>query len=136
MQKKFCLDEKNISQIADFIIKLLVKKKLLLIFGDLGSGKTTLVKEIGKLIAVKDNISSPSFNILNIYDSSIGEIYHYDFYRLNNKEELVHIDFYDALLSKICIIEWPDIIYKEMPKSVIKVYISFSGVNRIYKIFY
>ncbi len=136
MQKKFCLDEKNIDKVANFIIELFIKRKTLLLFGELGSGKTSLVKEIGRYINIKDNISSPSYNLLNIYDSDYGEIYHYDFYRLNNKEELLQLDFHHALENNLAIIEWPEIALKEIKKEIIQINISFTEKKRCYKIFY
>ncbi len=136
MQKKFCLDEKYIDKVANFIVELFIKRKTLLLFGELGSGKTSLVKEIGRSINIKDNISSPSYNLLNIYDSDYGEIYHYDFYRLNNKEELLQLDFHHALENNLTIIEWPEISFKEIKKEIIKINISFTEAKRCYEIFY
>ncbi len=77
----------------------------------MGSGKTTLIKEICKGLQIYDGISSPTFSIVNEYCNLKGEkIYHFDLYRLKNKEELEEIGFNEYLSSQnLCIIEWPEI---------------------------
>ena len=77
--------------------------------GDLGSGKTTLIKEICSRFGVKDNVSSPTFAIINEYSRSNGDpIYHFDFYRIKGIEEALDIGVDDYLFSGyICMIEWP-----------------------------
>ena len=66
--------------------------------GTLGAGKTFFAKEfIGSLLEEKQEITSPTFNILNVYDSVLGEIFHFDLYRLKGEEELENIGFFDAV---------------------------------------
>jgi tRNA threonylcarbamoyl adenosine modification protein YjeE len=76
----------------------------------MGSGKTTFIKSIGHVLGVKDGMSSPTFSIVNEYETSIGEkLYHFDFYRLKNELEAYDIgteEYFDS--GKYCFVEWPD----------------------------
>lgn len=87
---------------------------LVLLSGDLGAGKTSLVKGIAKAIGIKDTVTSPTFAIMNEYpvqdDPSIQTFLHIDTYRLEEAEELLEIGFEDYLQDEHCLIliEWPD----------------------------
>ena len=118
----------EINYASDFILKN-IKSKTLLFDGDLGSGKTTLIKNISIKIGSKDNISSPTFPILNIYESNNEKIYHADLYRIDNILDLNEIGFFDIINEKKWIfIEWPKKIIKyfEYPYSHIKIKIDDS----------
>ena len=84
---------------------------VILLSGTLGTGKTTFVKYfINNLLGTDDiDVDSPTFNILQIYDRSNITIYHYDFYRVSDENELINLDLEYALRNTITIIEWPDI---------------------------
>ena len=119
---------KEIHDASDFILKN-IKSKTVLFDGDLGSGKTTLIKNISMKIGSKDNISSPTFPILNIYESNNEKIYHADLYRIDNILDLNEIGFFDIINEKKWIfIEWPKKIIKyfEYPYSHIKIKIDDS----------
>ena len=90
-------------------VNLNVKKgEFLTILGPSGSGKTTLIKNICVKIGSKDNISSPTFPILNMYESNNEKIYHADLYRIDNILDLNEIGFFDIINEKRWIfIEWP-----------------------------
>src|SRR5215217_7811759 len=77
--------------------------------GEMGSGKTTFIHSLCEVLHVKDVISSPTFAIINEYQSPVaGIIYHMDWYRLENEEEAAHAGIEDCLLSgNLCLIEWP-----------------------------
>ena len=118
----------EIHHASDFILKN-IKSKTVLFDGDLGSGKTTLIKNISIKIGSKDNISSPTFPILNIYESNNEKIYHADLYRIDNILDLNEIGFFDIINEKKWIfIEWPKKIIKyfEYPYSHIKIKIDDS----------
>ena len=119
---------KEIHHASDFILKN-IKSKTVLFDGDLGSGKTTLIKNISMKIGSKDNISSPTFPILNIYESNNEKIYHADLYRIDNVLDLNEIGFFDIINEKKWIfIEWPKKIIKyfEYPYSYVKIKIDDS----------
>jgi len=86
--------------------------KIVLISGEMGAGKTTLIKQILLGLNVIDNISSPTFSIINEYKTKSKDvIYHMDLYRINKIEELEEIGFFEYLESgNLCFIEWGEII--------------------------
>ena len=101
---------------------------LVTLSGDLGAGKTTLVKSLLKNFdIVEDEVTSPTFNILNIYTNSEFQIWHYDLYRLNSAEELFNLNFEEALEQKLVLIEWPEIIAEYLPK--IRLHIKIEILN-------
>jgi tRNA threonylcarbamoyladenosine biosynthesis protein TsaE len=79
--------------------------------GNLGAGKTTLIQCFCDHLGVRESVVSPSFALVNIYDSAVGEIYHLDLYRLKDQEEAVDLGIEDYLYSgNYCFIEWPELI--------------------------
>jgi len=86
--------------------------KIILINGEMGAGKTTLIKQILEGLNVVDNISSPTFSIINEYRTKGQDIiYHMDLYRINRIEELEGIGFFEYLESgNLCFIEWGEIV--------------------------
>src|SRR5688572_12349845 len=97
-------------QIAVEIVKNLSGYPIVLLKGELGAGKTTLAQEILRLLGVKEPVTSPTFSLVNEYESTRGTIYHFDLYRLKNVLELDGIGFMQYLDSgKPCLIEWPEI---------------------------
>lgn len=90
--------------------------------GTLGAGKTFFAKNfINSLQKKPTEILSPTFNLVYSYDTKKGEIFHFDLYRLKNSEELENIGFFDAIKSGICLIEWPNIAEKFLPKNTTKI---------------
>ena len=84
--------------------------------GDLGAGKTTLIKAIGDQLGVLDVMSSPSFSIVNEYETGAGQMFHFDFYRIRSEREAVDIgveEYFDS--GSPCLIEWPDKIPSLIP---------------------
>lgn len=93
-------------------------------YGKMGAGKTTFIKEVCKLLGVTDNITSPTFAIVNEYRSDIaGElIYHFDFYRIKKLEEVYDLGYEDYFYSgALCFIEWPELIEELLPGNTVKV---------------
>lgn len=102
----FNLNEINIA--TEFIIEN-SNFKLILFEGEIGSGKTTLIKKICQNMRVEDTVSSPTFPVLNIYDSDVGNIFHADLYRVENIKDLNELGFFDILnLDNWVFIEWPN----------------------------
>jgi tRNA threonylcarbamoyladenosine biosynthesis protein TsaE len=89
-----------------------INHNVVLICGEMGVGKTTLIKEFLSLLDVVDNVSSPTFSIINEYSTNKDEtIYHIDLYRIEDISELDNIGFFEYLESgKTCLIEWGEII--------------------------
>ena len=123
MNKNFLLSE------APIIAKEIIKKstsKIILFHGDMGVGKTTLIKEICKILGTEDLISSPTFSIVNEYITSNDEtIFHFDFYRIDNEEEAYNIgveDYFDS--NHWCLIEWPSVVENLLPLENVNVYLT------------
>lgn len=99
---------------------------IFLLTGDLGAGKTTLVRALCESWGVAESVSSPTFSIVNAYASPVnGMIYHMDLYRLEKPEDLEHIGLDDYLSSgAICLIEWPDLARPYLTGAVVEIKVS------------
>jgi len=132
MNINYSLNE--IQKVADKVRKE-INSDIILISGEVGAGKTTLIKEMLKTLKVNDNVNSPTFSIINEYlneDNNI--IYHIDLYRIKNIDELHSIGFFEYLESdNLCFIEWGDIIEKHIKDSYNKFLIEKRGDNRSIK---
>jgi tRNA threonylcarbamoyladenosine biosynthesis protein TsaE len=110
---------------------------IFLLSGDLGSGKTTLTQRLCRQLAVNELISSPTFSLVNEYQSpEVGTIYHMDLYRLEKPEDLAQIGFEEYLDSGfICLIEWPGIAdqYFTMPHIRVNIEVTSNNI-RIFNI--
>lgn len=118
MVKNYTLEE--LPAIANKIIKS-AKNKVLLFYGEMGVGKTTLIKELVKQLGSLDTVSSPTFSLVNEYHTATGEkIYHFDFYRINNENEALDIGVEEYFYSGCwCLAEWPNKVENLLPlKSV------------------
>ena len=93
-------------------LKKNINHNIVLICGEMGVGKTTLIKELLLLMNVVDNVSSPTFSIINEYSTDKDDIiYHIDLYRVEDISELDNIGFFEYLESgKTCLIEWGEMI--------------------------
>lgn len=112
------LEEKDLTNWADSIRSLLGKKTILLLVGDVGSGKTTFVGEFLKLIGAQQKSSSPSFALHNEYNFSGGTIDHVDLYRLQSEDDLESTGFWDLFGAPegLIIIEWAQLLnYSHLP---------------------
>ncbi len=112
-------DLSGIEAIADKIVTT-VQTNVLLFYGEMGAGKTTLIKALSQKLGVTDTISSPTFSIVNEYVTSHNEIiYHFDFYRITNQEEALDLGFEEYVENGDWIfIEWPENISFFLPKEV------------------
>lgn len=105
----------NINDVALRVIKNFSSKTILL-YGDMGVGKTTLIKGIVKLLGSDDEVSSPTFSIVNEYNANGISIYHFDLYRIEDVEELYNLGIEDYLFSNNwSIIEWPEKLENSVP---------------------
>lgn len=99
----------DLNAVAKKIVKSFSDARVILFYGDMGAGKTTFIKEICAELGVIENTSSPTFSIVNEYDSTNGSIYHFDFYRLRDEQEAFDMGYEEYLYSgNYCLIEWPD----------------------------
>ena len=123
---KYTLD--TIHVISDQIKDLINNYTIFLFEGDMGSGKTTLIKQIVKDIGISENVKSPTFSLVNEYIENDLIIFHFDLYRINNENELDSIGFYEYLDSgKLCFIEWPNIAIQNIYKDYVLIKISVTS---------
>jgi len=114
----------EISKVAEQILAN-TTSKILLFYGTMGVGKTTLIKEIVKQLGVDEISSSPSFSIVNEYHTAGKPIFHFDFYRIENITEAFDMGLEDYLYSgNLILIEWPDKIAKLLPEKRDAIYIT------------
>ncbi len=99
----------------------LVGPQCILLMGDLGAGKTTLAKGIAKGLGIQEEITSPTFPIMNAYNSGRLPLYHFDLYRLESIFELEDIGFYEYISKGISIVEWGEKFLAEMPNNAITI---------------
>ena len=92
-------------------------------YGKMGAGKTTFIKAVCEELGVEDVINSPTFAIVNEYVDGRGEpIYHFDFYRIKNQQEVLDIGYEDYVYSgNVCFMEWPELIENLLPDDAVKV---------------
>lgn len=93
-------------------------KKVILFQAEMGTGKTTLIKALCKVLGVEDIISSPTFSLVNEYETTSGEqVYHFDFYRLKSETDALDFGVDDYLYSgSFCFLEWPEKIANLIPE--------------------
>ncbi len=140
---KYTLKSLNdIPKTARQILSDFKDEKIFALFGKMGSGKTTLIKEICRQLKVVDNVTSPTFSVVNEYRTENDEIlYHFDFYRIESVEEVFDLGYEDYFYGdNICFAEWPELIEDLLPENYVKIeikeaengarHISCSKVNR------
>ncbi len=121
---KFKLDE--IEDVAKSLINKINGVNIILLKGELGTGKTTLIKSILKNLGIEENITSPTFSIVNQYSTSNLLINHFDLYRVKSLKELDVIGFEEYLDNEgITFIEWPKIAMSKISYRYIEIYIKF-----------
>ncbi len=112
------LDE--LDQVASEIIGLAEGINKFVFFGEIGAGKTTLIKSIGKRLGVVEQMSSPTFSIVNEYQGTVNLIRHLDLYRLKNIDEAIDINIEEYLDdNEYCFIEWPELIEPLFPDKML-----------------
>ena len=123
MIKNYSLED--LSLIAAEIISS-AKSKTLLFYGEMGVGKTTLIKEICKELKVQDSISSPTFSLVNEYQTSTNEkVFHFDFYRIKDLEEALDMGIEEYFYNNDwCLIEWPGNIENLLPLEAVEVHLT------------
>ena len=101
----------ELEKASNFVLKN-VNRDVILITGEVGTGKTTLIKEYCKLIGVEEIVNSPTYTLINEYQNKSGKIVHMDLYRVEDINEINELGLFEYLDKNIVIIEWPEIILK------------------------
>jgi tRNA threonylcarbamoyladenosine biosynthesis protein TsaE len=118
----------NECEMADFATKIANitnKGDIIGLKGELGVGKTVFAKNfINSLSLEPQNVASPTFNLLYSYQTKIGELFHFDLYRLKSFFELENIGFFDYIKEGTCLIEWPEIAVKYLKEKYLEIKIN------------
>lgn len=111
----------DLPNIAQSLLKSLGEHKLVALNGEMGAGKTTFIKAICEVLQVDGIVNSPTFSIINQYDTLGGDIvFHFDFYRLETYQEALDIGVYDYWESgNLCLMEWPEKVEKLLPEECV-----------------
>jgi len=116
---------KSLEQLPGVVQQILQKfsrDRIFLFFGDMGAGKTTFIKSFCLELGIIDNVSSPTYSIVNEYPSPKGKVYHFDFYRLKSESEAMDMGYEEYFYSgDYCLIEWPQKINNLWPESFVKI---------------
>tara|TARA_B100000900_G_C20390853_1_gene638536 strand:+ start:138 stop:560 length:423 start_codon:yes stop_codon:yes gene_type:complete len=121
-QSLFTYDITEIDKVSKIIIELIKQKNKVLFSGPMGSGKTTLIKNIMHELGYNEHVSSPTFSVINEYALDNKMIYHMDLYRIKKEDELYEIGFEEYLKNRnLCLIEWPEIAIKMIDKDFIHI---------------
>ena len=124
--KKFVLENiDKLDKAAAWLIEESDNARQFAFYGEMGVGKTTLIKSICNALGAQDIVTSPTFAIVNEYRIKSDElVYHFDFYRIEKKEEVFDFGFEDYLYSgAYCFMEWPEKIEGILPADVVRVFV-------------
>lgn len=123
--------ESELDEVAKTLLSKFQDTSVWCFFAEMGAGKTTLIKQICRALNVIDPMSSPSFSIINEYQTLDGKsLYHFDLYRLSDIEEAYNIGLEEYLDSgNLCMLEWPEIIKPLLPERYLEICIKLEGEN-------
>ena len=115
----------GIAAAAQEFIAQMGDHKIFAIYGAMGAGKTTFVKALCEAMGVTGTVNSPTFAIVNEYDTPLGcPIYHFDFYRIKRLAEVYDMGYEDYFYGRgLCFIEWPELVEELLPEETVKVVI-------------
>lgn len=121
MKKIILNSEKETIEFGEKIAAHLKKGDIIILIGDLGSGKTKLTEGILTYFGLQDEISSPTFTIVNEYETEKFPIYHFDVYRLEDEDEFLAIGGEEYFEKGVSIIEWGEMIENILPQNYTKI---------------
>ena len=134
--KKLESDISHIGELPELCKKLIEFAGPIKVFafeGEMGAGKTTFIKELCRTLGSNDNFSSPSYSIVNEYKSPSWKIFHFDFYRVKDAEELFDLGMEEYIESgNYCFIEWPDLAETFLPLPYVTIIIKQNQNNRYF----
>ena len=115
-------DEKELKQVAKAVLEAHPQERVFGFYGEMGAGKTTLIKEMCAHLGVDGMTSSPTFAIVNEYWTPREPVYHFDFYRIDGPEDAGRIGFEEYIYSgSYCFIEWTEKVQPLLPDEYVRV---------------
>ncbi len=125
------VSQDQLQDVAKELLKAAGDATVWLFFGEMGSGKTTMIKALGRVLRVEEVMSSPTFPIVNEYATVNGRrIYHFDLYRIRNEKEVSDIgaeEYFDS--NELCLVEWPEKLGSRTPEHHFNVRITPAGAE-------
>jgi tRNA threonylcarbamoyladenosine biosynthesis protein TsaE len=128
---QYTITKENIYSVAKELLQQLKQYNVWAFNAPMGSGKTTFIHAVCDVMEVKDAVGSPTFSIINQYQSAEGKtIYHLDLYRIKDEEEAIQAGVEDVLYSgDLCLVEWPDKAGSLFPDNTVYVSIEIIDAN-------
>ena len=121
MQKSFVSkSEQQTSDLAKKVASIAKKGDVFALYGTLGMGKSVFARSFIQYLTGVDDVPSPTFTLVQDYQSDDFEIFHFDLYRLEHPDEVFELGFEDAIFNGVCLIEWPEKAGNWLPKDVFK----------------
>jgi tRNA threonylcarbamoyladenosine biosynthesis protein TsaE len=128
-------NESELKDAAVSLLKFAENEKIFLFQGEMGAGKTTLIKSLCLQLGMLENVSSPTYSLVNEYVFQEGKIFHFDFFRIKNESEAFDLGFEEYLTSgDYCFIEWPEMIPNLWPDNFLEIKITETegGMRKIF----
>ena len=126
----------ELERVAEEILSSIGERRVVLLRGGMGAGKTTLVSRIASKLGAEDTVTSPTFALVNQYEGREGTIYHFDFDRINRVEEVFDLGYAEYFYSgELCFVEWPEMVEGLLPEDAMEVRITVGDDDkRIFEI--
>ncbi|MDR2814041.1 MAG: tRNA (adenosine(37)-N6)-threonylcarbamoyltransferase complex ATPase subunit type 1 TsaE [Prevotellaceae bacterium] len=116
---------------AAWLLSQVDERRVLAFYGAMGAGKTTLIKELCRALHVTDNVTSPTFALINEYHTAVGgKVFHFDFYRIKKLEEAYDLgceEYFDS--GHLCLVEWAELVEELLPPDALRIRIETPNAN-------
>jgi len=121
--------EEQLREVAEALLAALDGRTVVALRGEMGAGKTTLIRSVAECLGVEDQVTSPTFALVNQYESDKGErLFHFDFYRIEDEREAFDLGYEEYFYSgDLCFVEWPEKIEGLLPEEMMEVRITVDG---------
>ncbi|MCY1720672.1 tRNA (adenosine(37)-N6)-threonylcarbamoyltransferase complex ATPase subunit type 1 TsaE [Prolixibacteraceae bacterium Z1-6] len=131
MFSKKVISLKELDHVAGELIHQFPNERIFAFYGKMGAGKTTFIQSICKALGSEDNVTSPTFALINEYMTpEMNSVFHFDFYRIKDIEEAYDLGYEDYIYSgNYCLIEWPEMIEPLLPDKMVEVKIEVQDDN-------
>jgi tRNA threonylcarbamoyladenosine biosynthesis protein TsaE len=131
LNKTYLFSEHEIAIVAKSILEAIPKPSIILLEGQMGAGKTTLIKQLCEALGVEDGVSSPTYAIVNDYQGKEFRVFHFDLYRLKDDMELLDLGFEEYLYQNAYVfIEWPQLAMPFLPNDCVKLQLKIENDKR------
>ncbi|MBR5464486.1 MAG: tRNA (adenosine(37)-N6)-threonylcarbamoyltransferase complex ATPase subunit type 1 TsaE [Alistipes sp.] len=121
--------ENELREVAEELLSSLDGRTVVALRGEMGAGKTTLIRSVAEVLGACDQVTSPTFALVNQYEGGAGErIFHFDFYRIEDEREAFDLGYEEYFYSgDLCFVEWPEKIEGLLPEELVEVRITVDG---------